>query len=76
MVLGGEEGIQAAARGFLVVLALSIHDTFEGVAVGVTTRESAVWFLLLAFASHKEFFNYQLFITFCVCDDDESKKST
>jgi len=43
----------AMARGFLVVLALSIHDLFEGVALGVARRESSVWFLLLAFASHK-----------------------
>jgi len=48
-----EEGIQAAARGFLVVLALSIHDFFEGIALGVCKRTSSVWFLLLAFAAHK-----------------------
>jgi len=48
-----EEGLQATARGFLVILALSIHDLFEGVALGVARRESSVWFLLLAFASHK-----------------------
>jgi len=46
-------GIQAAARGFLVVLALSIHDLFEGMALGVASRQSSAWFLLLAFASHK-----------------------
>ena len=33
--LGAEDGIVAMARGFLVVLALSIHDLFEGVALGV-----------------------------------------
>ena len=44
---------KATARGFLVILALSIHDLFEGVALGVARRESSVWFLLLAFASHK-----------------------
>lgn len=48
-----EAGIQAAARGFLVVLALSIHDLFEGMALGVASRQSSAWFLLLAFASHK-----------------------
>merc|ERR1711892_1062215 len=52
-VVPTEEGIQATARGFLVILALSIHDLFEGVALGVARRESSVWFLLLAFASHK-----------------------
>jgi len=36
-----------------VVLALSIHDLFEGVALGVAKRQSSAWFLLLAFASHK-----------------------
>jgi len=51
--LPSEAGIVATARGFLVVLALSIHDLFEGVALGVARRESSVWFLLLAFASHK-----------------------
>jgi len=45
--------IQDTARGFLVILALCIHDLFEGIALGVSKQESAVWFLLLAFASHK-----------------------
>lgn len=48
-----EAGFQAAARGFLVVLALSIHDLFEGIALGVARRQTSAWFLLLAFASHK-----------------------
>jgi len=48
-----EASFQAAARGFLVVLALSIHDLFEGMALGVTRRQTSAWFLLLAFASHK-----------------------
>jgi len=47
------DSIQATARGFLVILALCIHDLFEGIALGVSRQESAVWFLLLAFASHK-----------------------
>ena len=62
-----EESIQATARGFLVVLALSIHDFFEGIALGVglpdwkyfthvvkvSRTTSGVYFLLLAFATHK-----------------------
>jgi len=48
-----EEGVQAVSRGFLVVLALCIHDFFEGIALGVAKNPSEVWFLLLAFASHK-----------------------
>merc|ERR1719328_697915 len=53
IVVPTEAGLQAAARGFLVVLALSIHDLFEGMALGVTRHQSSAWFLLLAFASHK-----------------------
>ena len=44
---------QATARGFLIVLALSIHDFFEGIALGVETSTTATYFLLAAFASHK-----------------------
>lgn len=53
MELPAGEGVQAVARGFLVVSALCIHDFFEGIALGVAKRTSSVWFLLLAFASHK-----------------------
>jgi len=53
IVVPTEAGLQAAARGFLVVLALSIHDLFQGMALGVTKRHTSAWFLLLAFASHK-----------------------
>jgi len=51
--LNGDDSFEAVARGFLVILALCIHDLFEGIALGVAKQESAVWFLLLAFASHK-----------------------
>merc|ERR1719447_881957 len=48
-----EESIQATARGFLIVFALSIHDFFEGIALGVNTSSTSTFFLLAAFASHK-----------------------
>jgi len=48
-----EESIQATARGFLIVFALSIHDLFEGIALGVNTSATSTFFLLAAFASHK-----------------------
>eukprot|EP00088_Acartia_fossae_P014480 TRINITY_DN17759_c0_g1_i1.p1 TRINITY_DN17759_c0_g1~~TRINITY_DN17759_c0_g1_i1.p1 ORF type:complete len:336 (-),score=37.10 TRINITY_DN17759_c0_g1_i1:117-1085(-) len=51
--LDGDNSFEAVARGFLVILALCIHDLFEGIALGVARQESSVWFLLLAFASHK-----------------------
>jgi len=51
--LDESNSFEAVGRGFLVILALCIHDLFEGIALGVASQESAVWFLLLAFASHK-----------------------
>ena len=36
-----EDGIVATARGFLVILALSIHDLFEGVALGVARSSTS-----------------------------------
>ena len=44
---------QATSRGFLIVLALSIHDFFEGIALGVCQYQTETYFLLAAFASHK-----------------------
>jgi len=43
----------SAMRGFLVVLALSLHEMFEGIALGLATTEKGVWLLLLAIGSHK-----------------------
>ena len=40
-------------RGFLVVLALSLHEMFEGIALGLATTEKGAWLLLLAIGSHK-----------------------
>ena len=45
--------IQATSRGFLIVLALCIHDFFEGIALGVCKTQTETYFLLAAFASHK-----------------------
>ena len=42
VALPAEDGIVATARGFLVVLALSIHDLFEGVALGVARSVSSI----------------------------------
>ena len=48
-----EETIQATSRGFLIVLALCIHDFFEGIALGVSRTQTETYFLLAAFAAHK-----------------------
>ena len=38
-LLTGEEKFVSAMRGFLVVLALSLHEMFEGIALGLATTE-------------------------------------
>uniref|UniRef100_A0A2M4A675 Putative zinc transporter zip1-like isoform x2 n=1 Tax=Anopheles triannulatus TaxID=58253 RepID=A0A2M4A675_9DIPT len=50
----------SSLRGLLIVLALSIHELFEGLAVGLERSPSAVWLLFGAVASHK------FVIAFCV----------
>lgn len=47
-------------RGLLIILALSIHQIFEGLAIGLEQDTSHVWILLAAVAAHK------LVIAFCV----------
>ena len=51
---------EAAMRGLLVILALSLHAVFEGIALGLTVSVRSVWYLFLAIASHK------FVIAFCV----------
>ena len=51
---------EATSRGFLIILALSFHAIFEGIALGINETESAVWYLFIAIASHK------FVIAFCV----------
>lgn len=47
-------------RGLLVVLALSIHELFEGLAVGLQSSATNVWYMFAAVAAHK------LILSFCV----------
>ncbi|XP_058062922.1 zinc transporter ZIP1-like [Anopheles bellator] len=55
-----EPGSSSTLRGLLIVLALSIHELFEGLAVGLERSPSAVWLLFGAVAAHK------FVIAFCV----------
>ena len=55
-----EDPIVTSIRGLLIVLALSIHELFEGLAVGLQTTTGFVWYMLSAVAAHK------LVIAFCV----------
>lgn len=50
----------ASLRGLLVVLALSIHELFEGLAVGLEASSDTVWYMFGAVACHK------LVIAFCI----------
>ncbi|XP_015378804.1 PREDICTED: zinc transporter ZIP3-like [Diuraphis noxia] len=44
---------ESVLRGFLVVGALSIHELFEGLAVGLEKNPTQVWSLAVAVACHK-----------------------
>ncbi|XP_050315100.1 zinc transporter ZIP1-like isoform X2 [Anthonomus grandis grandis] len=49
-----------AMRGLLIVLALSIHELFEGLSVGLESSAGNVWYMFGAVAAHK------LVIAFCI----------
>uniref|UniRef100_A0A1L8DEK4 Putative fe2+/zn2+ regulated transporter n=2 Tax=Nyssomyia neivai TaxID=330878 RepID=A0A1L8DEK4_9DIPT len=55
-----EDIIVSSLRGLLVVLALSVHELFEGLAVGLESSASNVWYMFGAVAAHK------LVLAFCV----------
>merc|ERR1719153_975590 len=56
----GDSGFEAALRGFLVVLAISLHAVFEGIAMGLTDNPKSVWLLFIAISAHK------YVISFCI----------
>ncbi|XP_076264611.1 zinc transporter ZIP3-like isoform X2 [Rhynchophorus ferrugineus] len=49
-----------AIRGLLVVLALSVHELFEGLSVGLEASARNVWYMFVAVSAHK------LVIAFCI----------
>ncbi|XP_063705162.1 zinc transporter ZIP3-like [Culicoides brevitarsis] len=55
-----EDSFQANMRGLLIVLALSIHELFEGLAVGLESSSSTVWYMFGAVSAHK------YVIAFCI----------
>ncbi|XP_044736008.1 zinc transporter ZIP1-like isoform X1 [Chrysoperla carnea] len=55
-----EDSMKNSFHGLLAVLALSFHAIFEGLAVGLETNRTKVWYLFAAIATHK------LVIAFCV----------
>nr|XP_017003809.2 zinc transporter ZIP1 [Drosophila takahashii] len=53
-------GEGSSARGLGIILALSLHELFEGMAIGLEGTVSTVWFMFGAVAAHK------LVLAFCV----------
>ncbi|XP_022205375.2 zinc transporter ZIP3 [Nilaparvata lugens] len=51
---------EVTGKNFLLVFALSIHEVFEGLAIGLESSREAVWYMLLGVGAHK------LIIAFCV----------
>lgn len=51
--LGDQESLKASISGFLVVLAISFHELFEGIAIGLAGSTKTVWLYFIAVASHK-----------------------
>ena len=61
-VLANPEDVsfQLALRGFFIMLAISMHAVFEGIAMGLGSKASFVWYLCFAVAVHK------FIIAFCI----------
>lgn len=55
-----EDILVSSLRGLLIVLALSIHELFEGFAVGLMKTSKGVYFMFAAVCAHK------FVIAFCV----------
>lgn len=55
-----EDMLVSSLRGLLIVLALSIHELFEGFAVGLELETKGVYFMFAAVSAHK------FVIAFCI----------
>lgn len=55
-----EDMLVSSLRGLLIVLALSIHELFEGFAVGLQKSSKGVYFMFAAVSAHK------YVIAFCI----------
>lgn len=59
-VIGDGDRVTPSLRGLLVVIGLSLHEVFEGMAIGLENSTGDVYTLFAAVASHK------FVIVFCV----------
>ncbi|XP_030571931.1 zinc transporter ZIP1 [Drosophila novamexicana] len=57
---GSGDMLASSLRGLFIVLALSLHELFEGMAIGLESSASSVWFMFGAVSAHK------LVLAFCV----------
>lgn len=59
---GGDSNdlLVSSIRGLLIVLALSVHELFEGLAVGLEQTEMNVWYMFASVSAHK------VVIAFCI----------
>ncbi|XP_021194279.2 zinc transporter ZIP3 [Helicoverpa armigera] len=60
LVMNDEDSVASALRGLLIVLALSVHELFEGLAVGLESSVGNVWYMFGAVSAHK------YIISFCI----------
>ncbi|XP_065566150.1 zinc transporter ZIP1-like isoform X1 [Artemia franciscana] len=58
--LEGDDSLEATIRGLLIIVALCLHEIFEGMAIGLEDETSGVWQIFTAAASHK------FVIIFCI----------
>ncbi|XP_072937412.1 zinc transporter ZIP1-like [Epargyreus clarus] len=57
---GTHELIISSLKGLLIVLGLSVHELFEGLAIGLEGAASHVWYMFAAVSAHK------FVIAFCI----------
>ena len=53
-------GVLKIFSGFFIMLAISLHAVFEGIAMGLGSKASFIWYLCFAVAVHK------FIISFCI----------
>ncbi|CRK88730.1 CLUMA_CG002598, isoform A [Clunio marinus] len=60
-VFNGDDSLLVSSiRGLLIVMALSVHEVFEGLAVGLEDTTSNVWYMFGSISAHK------VVIAFCI----------
>ncbi|XP_003493713.1 zinc transporter ZIP3-like isoform X2 [Bombus vosnesenskii] len=55
-----DDFVISSLRGLLIVLGLSVHELFEGLAIGLESSASYVWYMFAGVAAHK------FVIAFCI----------